>query len=208
MNDILFYIPFLIAYLLGAIPSSIIIGKTFYNKDVRTEGSGNAGATNTFRVLGKKAGSIVLFMDILKGALATVAFLPFGLDYSIEFKLLLGLTAVIGHIYPVFLGFKGGKGVATLLGMMIGIHPIASLICIVIFLFSLTASRYVSLSSIISTLAFPILVTFVLKEDNLSLQIFGVAVFLLVSYTHRSNIQRLLKGEENKTYLFGKPEEK
>lgn len=207
MDQISHYIPFLIAYLLGAIPSSIIIGKTFYNKDVREEGSGNAGATNTFRVLGKKAGSIVLFMDITKGALATYCFIPFGLDFSMNEQLVLGIIAVIGHILPVFLGFKGGKGVATLLGMMIGIQPLASVICIGIFLILLSISKYVSLSSILSTLAFAILVGFVFKNTPQSIQIFGGIVFLLVTFTHRANIGRLMNGNENKTYLFGKPKE-
>lgn len=205
MENILQYIPFLLAYLLGAIPSAIIIGKTFYNKDVREEGSGNAGATNTFRVLGKIPGSIVLIMDVLKGVLGVYSFLLFDLSYSSELQLLLGITAVLGHIFPVFLKFKGGKGVATLCGVMIGIQPIVSLLCVLIFLILLTISKYVSLSSIISTLAFFILVTFFFNDVDISTQVFGAAVFLLVTYTHRENIKRLRKGEENKTYLFGKP---
>ena len=139
----------IIAYLIGSFPTAVWIGNFFYNKDVREYGSGNAGATNTFRVLGKKAGIPVLLMDIFKGWLA-VYFASFVSDNTIDTRLVFGIAAVIGHLFPIYTGFRGGKGIATLLGFMIGIEPIAAGICVVVFLTSFLISKYVSLSSIFS----------------------------------------------------------
>jgi glycerol-3-phosphate acyltransferase PlsY len=197
------------AYLIGAIPTAVWYGLRFYEVDVRQHGSGNAGATNTFRVLGKKAGSIVLFLDVLKGATATslahvlvdVSIIP--ASQLVPFQLILGMAAVLGHIFPVYLNFKGGKGVATLLGMVLAIHPLVALLCILIFLLVLITTKYVSLSSMLAALSFPFLLLLPpFKTGSPVLLIFGFTMFALLLITHRKNIRRLLGGNENRTYLF------
>lgn len=196
----------LIAYLLGSIPNSVWIGKSFYNIDVREFGSGNAGATNTFRVLGKKAGIPVLIFDILKGTLAVALayFSEFDVqsDEFINLQLGLGVAALIGHIFPVFAGFRGGKGVATILGVVICILPLACSLSLAVFLFVLLSSRIVSLSSMIAGLTFPIFLNVVLGNTNPILTVFSIIVSALLIITHRKNIQRLLKKEESKVRLF------
>ena len=197
----------LAAYILGSIPSAVWIGRVFYGIDVREYGSGNAGATNTFRVLGKKAGIPVMIIDILKGyaavQLATIigSYLP-GTQQFVNFKLTLGVAALLGHIFPVLAGFRGGKGIATLLGIVSGVHPPAALICAGIFVITLLASNYVSLSSMISSVAFPIIIMFVYHETIRSLNVFAMFVAILVLITHQKNIERLLKGEERKVNLL------
>jgi acyl phosphate:glycerol-3-phosphate acyltransferase len=197
------------AYLIGSIPSAVWVGKAFYNIDVREYGSGNAGATNTFRVLGKKAGIPVLLMDIFKGFLAiqlvelTGDYLPATQQY-VNFKLALGIAALLGHIYPVFAGFRGGKGVATLLGILIGVQPMAALICSVIFLFLFLISGYVSLGSMGAAIAYPFIIMLALNETIPTVNIFAMAVAILVLITHQKNIERLLKGTESKILLFRK----
>lgn len=198
-----------LAYILGSIPTAVWFGKMMYGIDVREHGSGNPGATNTFRVLGKRAGTIVMLADIIKGMLATsVAVLLLRLNLIEEqnlvtFKLIFGVVAVFGHIFSVFLNFKGGKGVATLLGMMIAIHYEVALLCIVVFLISLIVTKYVSLSSIISALAFPTFLLFIprFKTNEPLLIIFGFFLFIIIVWTHHKNIKRIAVGEENKTYL-------
>lgn len=208
MEQYLIYSLPLLAYIMGSVPSAVWIGKAFHGIDVREHGSGNAGATNTFRVLGKKAGIRVLILDILKGLLAVQLYylLPETADVgeAKNYQLILGVPAVLGHIFPIFARFKGGKGVATLLGLMLGIHPFGSLICVGIFLIILIISKYVSLGSMIAGSCFPILMFFVFKENNNFLPEFGVIVSILLIVTHKKNIKRLMAGEENKTYLFGK----
>src|SRR5690554_5711205 len=150
----------ILAYLLGSIPTAIWVGKRWYNIDVREHGSHNAGATNTFRVLGKKPGIIVLTIDILKGSLAVLLpFLVLPLDWSddhlIHLKIVCGIIAVLGHIFPIFANFDGGKGVATSLGVIVGIHPPAALICIVVFLIVFISTNYVSLGAILASASFP-----------------------------------------------------
>src|SRR5690625_5065301 len=146
------YIIFIIiAYLLGSIPSALIVGKVGYNKDVRQHGSGNLGATNAFRVLGTKAGIIVVLADILKGTLATVVPLIAGIYFDIDVsRLIIGIFAVLGHTYPVFAKFKGGKAVATSGGIILGVNPILFLVMILTFILSLYFSKYVSLSSMLT----------------------------------------------------------
>ena len=202
----------LAAYLLGSIPTSVWVGRIWFGLDIREHGSGNAGATNTFRVLGKKAGIFVMLVDILKGLLAaTVALILLRQGYIesemlILWKLILGIVAIVGHILPVFAGFRGGKGVATLAGMMMGVQWEITLICVFIFLITLLLSNYVSLSSMVASLSFPLLVVLVpgFQQDNLILPIFGFALFVAVVFTHRKNIKRLIRGDENKTYLIKK----
>ena len=200
-----------IAYLLGSIPTSVWIGKTFYNIDVREFGSGNAGATNTFRVLGKKAGVPVLIIDILKGTLAVaLSYLSAYEIQSSEFVNLqigLGIAALIGHIFPVFAGFRGGKGVATILGVVICILPLACSISLSIFLIVLFSTRIVSLSSMLSGISFPIILNFVVGNSNPVLTIFSLVVATLLIVTHRKNITRLLKNQETKVSLFSSSKE-
>lgn len=198
----------LIAYLLGSIPTSVWIGKVFYNIDVREFGSGNAGATNTFRVLGKKAGIPVLIIDILKGTLAvSLSFLSVyevGSQGFINLQLALGIAALIGHIFPIFAGFRGGKGVATILGVVFCIMPLACSLSLLVFLFVLLSTRIVSLSSILAGASFPFFLNLLLHNENKVLAVFSVVVALLLIITHRKNIKRLLKREESKVKLFSK----
>ncbi len=197
------------AYLLGSIPSAVWIGKIFYGIDVREYGSGNAGATNTFRVLGKRAGIPVLIIDVLKGyiavQLATIIgnYLP-GTQQFVNFKLTLGVAALLGHIFPIYVGFRGGKGVATLLGILSGVHPPAALVCAGVFAFTFLFTRYVSLSSMMSAIVFPVIIMFRFNETIPSLNVFSMFVAVLVLITHQKNIERLLKGEESKVVFFKK----
>ena len=197
------------AYILGSIPSAVWIGQALYGIDVREYGSGNAGATNTFRVLGKKAGIPVLLLDILKGFLALQLvhfvgnYLP-GTQQYITFKLTLGIAALLGHIFPVFAGFRGGKGVATLLGILIAVQPLAALICSVIFIIVLLFSGYVSLSSMSAAVAYPFIIMLVLHETIPTVNIFAMAVAILVLITHQKNIERLLRRTESKVAFLRK----
>tara|TARA_B100000900_G_scaffold85578_2_gene69302 strand:+ start:14706 stop:15341 length:636 start_codon:yes stop_codon:yes gene_type:complete len=207
-NEIIVFI--LVAYLLGSIPSAVWIGKFFYNIDIREFGSGNAGATNTFRVLGKKAGIPVLFFDIFKGWLSVnlTKFLSnydliiqTNIDLFLELSLAFGLSAVIGHLFPIFTGLRGGKGIATLLGFLFAILPFAAVLSLIVFILSLLVCRFVSLSSIIASFIFCVVV--LITEDNFALNLFAFFVPLLSLITHQKNIERLLKGKETKV-KFGK----
>lgn len=199
------------AYLLGAIPSAVWVGRTFWGTDVREYGSGNAGATNTFRVLGARAGIPVLIMDILKGWLAVQLATFFG-DYMpftqqfINFKLTLGTAALMGHIFPIYVGFRGGKGVATLLGIVWGINPPAAAICAGIFILVFITTHYVSLGSMIAAVAFPFITMLGFNETVYSMNIFAMAVSIMVLVTHQKNIERLFKGTENRVNLLRKKE--
>ncbi|MCB2218893.1 MAG: glycerol-3-phosphate 1-O-acyltransferase PlsY [Bacteroidetes bacterium] len=197
-------IAIVLAYLIGSIPTSVWIGRIFYKIDVRTQGSGNAGATNTIRVLGWKAGVPVLILDVFKGWLAVyMAHYFYQPEWTapdvIDLKIMLAGAAVIGHVFPVYVGFKGGKGIATLLGVGLALFPVASIIAILIFLAVLLLSGYVSLGSIIAAVTFPISELLILGHTQyLSLIILALAVAIFVPFTHRKNIQRLLRGEESK----------
>tara|TARA_B100000614_G_C14457487_1_gene457018 strand:- start:249 stop:887 length:639 start_codon:yes stop_codon:yes gene_type:complete len=201
----------LCAYLIGSFPSAVWIGKLFYNKDVREYGSGNAGATNTFRVLGVRAGLPVLLIDIFKGWLSVNLILLFNqninsslnVDRFFEIQLVLALSAVLGHLFPIYTGFRGGKGIATMLGVLIGILPIAALGSSVIFLIFLLLFRYVSLASIIASICFPLIAFLFLEIDNDALNLFVIFVPILSLITHQKNIEKLFKGEETKV-KFGK----
>ena len=200
----------IVAYLIGSIPTAFWVGKYFNGIDIREHGSKNAGATNTFRVLGKKSGWFVLMVDILKGVAA--ATLPYWFQSQlIGFKdelLILQLSAsfcaVFGHVFPIFAGFRGGKGVATSLGIVIGLNPLAAAICLVVFLSVFITSKYVSLGAITAALIFPIVSYFVLKNDIRIMIIFTIILSFLVIIAHRKNIYRLLKGEESKMNLLRK----
>ena len=196
----------ILAYLIGSIPSAIWVGKLFYGIDVRKYGSGNAGATNVIRILGYKAGIPVLLFDIFKGWFAVQLAILFPHDLlSAEWitylRIVLAVAVVTGHIFPIYAGFKGGKGVAVLAGVGIALYPLALVIALGIFIFSLVISRYVSLSSIISAVVFPFIVIFLLGETNLGMIILAILVGIFVPVSHKKNIHRLLKGQENK-FLF------
>jgi len=200
------------AYLLGSIPSALWIGKLTKGIDVREHGSRNAGATNTMRVLGVKIGIPVLLIDVFKGFTAVKIALLFpvfeaGTNLFVNFQLLLGAAAVLGHVFPIFAGFRGGKGVATIVGVLLALHWQATITAIVIFLISLVISKYVSLSSLLMGISFPISTLLIYKSDadSISLKIFSIVVCILIFVTHRKNISRLLNGKENKaTFLFKK----
>ena len=197
----------IIAYLLGSIPTSVWVSKSMFDSDIREYGSGNAGATNTFRVLGPKWGSFVMLVDVTKGALATSLYIlmPYYLTNELartNFMIVLGLVAVVGHIFPIFANFKGGKGVATLLGMALAIQPIVALLCLVVFLITLISTRFVSLSSMLAGIAFMVLILFIFKEKETMYRLFAVIVAVMVVITHQKNITRLIKGTENKVPIF------
>lgn len=205
----------ILSYLLGSIPTALIISKLFFKMDIREQGSGNMGSTNTFRVLGMKWGIVVQVVDILKGYLAvTLIASTLGAGIIIPnatsfedltlLKILAGLSAIIGHIYPVFAGFRGGKGINTAAGMMLGLVPTEVAIAAALFILALLASGYVSLGSIVAAFTIPgsLLVRYnILGADIPGYHIliyFSLTIFVLVLFTHRANIQRIIKGTENK----------
>jgi glycerol-3-phosphate acyltransferase PlsY len=196
----------ILAYFCGSIPTAVWIGQAFYGVDVREYGSGNAGATNTFRVLGKQAGIPVMLIDILKGWTATnlAFFIGVSTTGAYNSALALGIAAVMGHLFPVFAGFRGGKGIATLFGMILAINLPAALVCVGIFIVVLLVTRYVSLGSIMAGFAYPLCVTFVFPMYIKSVIIYGMCMCLLILVTHQKNIERLLKGTESKVNLFKK----
>ena len=199
----------ILSYLTGAFPSAVWYGRTFYNVDVREYGSGNAGATNTFRVLGKNAGIPVLFMDVFKGWLSVnYIFLinssnVFSPELLFENQLAFGIAAVIGHLFPIYTGFRGGKGIATMLGLLIGLQPYAAFFSLIVFVIILFFFRYVSLASMIASLAFPFFVMIILSSTNEPLNLFAIFVPILSLITHQKNIERLIRKEETKV-KFGK----
>ena len=191
------------AYFLGSIPTSVWVGKLFYKIDIRDFGSGNAGATNTFRVMGAKAGFFVFFVDALKGYAAVrllylTDFYTPETGFFINFQLALGMAAMIGHVFPVFANFRGGKGVATLAGVILALHPLATLITLGVFIVTLLVTKYVSLSSMIAAFSFPFILIFAFSSTTLSLIIFSMVIAILLLFTHQKNIERLLKGEEKR----------
>ncbi len=203
MTALYYALLILAAYLIGAIPSSIIVGKVFFHLDIREHGSGNAGAANTFRVLGWKAGVAVLLFDVFKGWLAVrlasfAHIIPGPSEAFMTQQLILGTAAAVGHIFPVYARFKGGKGVATFLGVALALAPWATLISIGTFLIIVFVFNYISLGSMSAGVMFPVSVWLILPSPWLSLKIFAILVALLLLWTHRSNIRRIMKGEESK----------
>ena len=195
-----------LAYLIGSIPTAVWVSKRVYGIDIREHGSGNAGATNTFRILGSKAGSAVMLVDMLKGFLAVklslLSVFPWHSEAITNLQILLGLAAVVGHIFPIWADFRGGKGIATLFGMILSIQPLVAISLICVFLAMLFLTRYVSLSSISASVAFPVLILFIFKEPEISYRVFAIATACLVVLTHYKNISRLLHGNESKVPLF------
>ncbi len=195
------------AYLIGSIPTAVWISKAFFGIDIRDYGSGNAGATNTFRILGSRWGSIVMIVDVLKGIVATSLYilLPYYLTDEWDrtnFMVGLGLAAVLGHIFPIWADFRGGKGVATLFGMIIAIQPLVAICCVGVFLLVLYLTRFVSLSSILASVAFAVFILFIFNEREPLYRAFAIAVALLVILTHQKNITRILRGVESKVPIL------
>ncbi|HAR7422798.1 TPA: glycerol-3-phosphate 1-O-acyltransferase [Staphylococcus aureus] len=191
----------LLSYLIGAFPSGFVIGKLFFKKDIRQFGSGNTGATNSFRVLGRPAGFLVTFLDIFKGFI-TVFFplwLPVHADGPISTfftnGLIVGLFAILGHVYPVYLKFQGGKAVATSAGVVLGVNPILLLILAIIFFIVLKIFKYVSLASIVATICC-VIGSLIIQDYILLVVSFLVSIILIIR--HRSNIARIFRGEEPK----------
>ncbi len=204
MNELLMVI---LAYLIGSVPTSVWVSKHFFNIDIRDYGSGNAGATNTYRVLGPKWGTIVMAADMIKGIIAVklALLLPEYADSEVRLQNLqtiLGLAAVIGHIFPIWAEFRGGKGVATLFGLVLGISPWTALSCVGIFILVLYLTRFVSLSSILASIAFPVFILVIFNVENPVYRIFAIAVALMVVLTHQKNIGRLFKGNESKVPIL------
>ncbi len=210
MFDVTVWPLYVVAYLLGSIPTAVWIGKIFYGTDVRDHGSKNAGATNTYRVLGRRAAIPVLLIDIVKGFSATslIHLYPDLLvrDSSafVLVKILCGALAVVGHLFPVFAGFRGGKGVATMFGMVIGLHPAAAGVSLLGFLFTYALSSFVSLGSIVASLVFLVSVLFIFTDDRTAMVVFAIMQFLLIIFTHRKNIGRLRDGSEKAIRIFSK----
>ena len=211
MDWILFFAIHIGAYLLGSIPSAVWIGKIFYGVDVRTQGSGNAGTTNVLRVLGAKAALPVFLIDMLKGyaAVSLIHLAGYEADSQLWLytKISLCLLAVVGHMYPIFAGFRGGKGVATLVGAMFAFSVGGILLSLATFFVIVAFSHYVSVGSMVGGLLLPFYAALCGDSSPILMGFFGF-ISLLSFYTHRSNIGRLLAGTENKTYLFGRSKAK
>jgi glycerol-3-phosphate acyltransferase PlsY len=204
-----------LSYLSGSIPTAIITGRILKNIDIREHGSGNAGATNVFRVLGWRAGLVVLLIDMLKGFLAAWLLVrvldgPWSYpDSRIYWQLLAGIIAILGHIWTVFAGFKGGKGVGTAAGVFLGLALLPVLICLILFILVVAKTRYVSLGSISSAVFLPIVLSvnkfFLHFEVPGAMLLVSILLAVLIVFTHRENIKRLIQGRENKI-SFGRKE--
>ena len=204
MNELLLIV---LAFLIGSIPSSVWISRWFFKIDIREFGSGNPGATNTYRILGPTWGTLVMVIDMLKGitavklALLLPQYIPDDTNF-INLQIGLGLAAVVGHIFPIWAEFRGGKGVATVFGMVLGIQPLVAVCCIGVFLLVLYLTRFVSLSSILASVAFPVFILVIFNEPEHLYRIFAIAVALMVLLTHQKNIGRLFKGRESKVPIM------
>ncbi len=203
LNYKIFILVCLLAYGLGSIATSVWAGKIFHGLDIRKHGSGNAGATNTIRILGWGTGIPVLLIDIGKGFLA--ASLPSLLKLAppespelINMQIITGVIAIIGHVFPVFAGFKGGKGVASTFGVLLALHPFVTLSCMVVFMVVLLISGYVSVSSIAAGISFPVILFMFFDTPSTVFKTFSVFIALALLITHVKNIKRLARGEENR----------
>ncbi len=214
MMYIYIIIALVVAYLCGSIPNAVWIGKRFWGIDVREHGSKNAGSTNVLRVLGRKAALPVFILDILKGfvAVSVMGMLPHFVavdeNLLVTLKIVAVFVAVLGHIFPIFAGFKGGKGVATLVGSIAALHPPLVLLCFVVWFTVLAISHYVSLSSMVAGCLFPVFTMLLPSTRTVTpLVIFSVVVAILLIITHRKNIGRLIEGTESKIFLKRPKEE-
>ena len=205
MNIINIVITVILAYLMGSIPTAVWVGKGFHGIDVREHGSGNAGATNVIRVLGWKTGVPVLLIDMTKGCLAALLPLfmhlaPAGSAQLINLQIFTGLTAITGHMFPVFAGFKGGKGVATAAGAIAAIHPPVTLVCLGVFILVFIITGIVSVSSMSAGIVLPVMLFTFFETPSLLFKIFSIFIAAALFLTHRNNIKRLLKGEEKRLF--------
>lgn len=214
MPDVLVVV--FISYLVGSFPTAVIAGKILKKIDIRQHGSGNAGATNVFRVLGWKAGLVVLLIDIFKGFVAVywvvnLAEVTTDSDWRLLFQLVAGVSAILGHIWTIFAGFKGGKGVGTAAGVFLGMQPLAVFIVLMVFIGVVAKTKYVSLGSIIAATLLPVILIvqkYFLEQSNIGLPVIiaSLALALLILVTHHSNIHRLINGTENKLSFGSKGE--
>jgi acyl phosphate:glycerol-3-phosphate acyltransferase len=196
-----------LAYMIGSIPTAVWVSQSMFNFDIRDYGSGNSGATNTYRILGPKWGTFVMAVDMIKAVVAVklVFFLPTAFEdslYLVNMQIGLGLATVFGHIFPIWANFRGGKGVAALFGMVLGIQPNVALCCVGVFILVLFLTRWISLSSILASIAFPIFILVIFNEPEHLYRIFAITVAMLVLLTHQKNIGRLLKGNESKVPIL------
>jgi len=203
LNYKIFILICLLAYSLGSIATAVWAGKIFHGLDIREHGSGNAGATNTIRVLGWVTGIPVLLIDIGKGFLAAslppiLKLAPPGSPELINMQIVTGVIAIIGHVFPVFAGFKGGKGVASTFGVLLALHPFVTLSCMVVFMVVLLISGYVSVSSIAAGISFPVILFMLFDTPSTVFKTFSVFIALALLITHVKNIKRLARGEENR----------
>jgi len=207
----------LIGYLFGSFPSGVIISKTFFGFDIRTKGSGNMGSTNVFRILGKKWGILVQILDLLKGYIPVLicGYILYLFNFNeldqnslMYYKLLIGVSAILGHVFSIFVGFKGGKGINTSVGMLLALDPIGILFTFLVFLIILVLTGYVSLGSIIGSMFLVFSIYFrenILHENVIGYEVlfvFSVFISLLIIFTHRSNIKRLFTRTESKFENF------
>ena len=210
----------IIAYLLGSIPSAVWIGKKYYGVDIREHGSKNAGTTNMLRVLGKRAAIPVFVLDFFKGfaAVSLLSLMRYDPEITsawlINLKILAVFAAVLGHIFPIFADFKGGKGVATLVGAVTGIYPQIILLCFGVWALVFMISHYVSLASMTAGCCFPMFVIIYSSSEwsrnndiSFTFILFSIAVAGLLLWSHRKNIERLKAGTESKIYIWGKPKD-
>lgn len=212
MNILISILPFILAYLLGSIPAAVWIGKGFHNIDVRNHGSGNAGTTNVIRVLGWKTGIPVLIIDVIKGCLAAMLPIFFqlaepGSSMLINLQIIAGVIAIVGHMFPVFAEFRGGKGVATVFGVLLALQPILTLCCFGVFLVIFLITGIVSVASMSTGIIFPLLLFVVFDTPSLIFKIFSIVVAIALLVTHRNNIKRLIRGEESKLIKYGRKKE-
>ncbi len=194
---------FMFAYMFGSIPTAVWAGRIFHGIDIREHGSGNAGATNVIRVLGWKTGIPVLIVDVAKGWAAAMLPVFFRLEYYsggdvVNYQIFAGILAIVGHIYPVFAGFKGGKGVGSTFGVLLALNPLLTLSCMGVFLAVLFISGYVSVSSMSAGIAFPILLLTLFHTPSMIFKAFSILIAFSLIFTHRKNIKRLIRGEESR----------
>jgi glycerol-3-phosphate acyltransferase PlsY len=195
------------AYFIGSIPTAVWVGKWFYGTDVREHGSGNAGTTNTIRVLGPKAGIPVFIIDVMKGfAAVKMAYLcrsSFGEHNQMfaMFRVILSFMVILGHVFPVFAGFRGGKGIATSLGAVLALFAYPAIVSFVVFMIILLSTNYVSLGSVVVAAIFPFVCIIIFGNTEYAYVIFSIAVSVFVIVTHRKNINRLISGDETKFYF-------
>jgi acyl phosphate:glycerol-3-phosphate acyltransferase len=208
MNIFIAVVSLILAYISGSIPTAVWAGKLFHNIDIREHGSGNAGATNTIRVLGWKTGVPVLIIDLAKGLLAASLPLilnaaPAGGNQMLSLQIACGMAAIIGHVFPVLAGFNGGKGVATTFGVLLALQPWVTLSCAVVFLIVLIITGYVSLASISAGIMFPVFIFALFNSPSVILKVFSILIAVALIITHEKNIIRLWRGEEKK-FLYNK----